>query len=302
MIAIQHVGYSYDHMIRNRSSINQLSGFCVKCLRFRFLNYRTLFQQNFKTMELQDKVAVITGGNSGIGFGIAKAFKNEGALGAIVGRNSETMKEALDTLGSAFTGITGDVTKADDLEVIFQKAFERFGKIDVLVVNAGGMAQGAKMGPVTSTSEDSYDKFMDLNLKSVYFTVQKALPFLKDGASVILIGSVAAHQASSDMSLYAAAKSGVISFARGFSLDLLERKIRVNVISPGIIDTPVINKMVPAEHISSVKELWSSNIPMGRIGQTEDIGNVAVFLASVKSAYMLGTEIIVDGGISSISK
>lgn len=253
-------------------------------------------------MELQNKVTVVTGGNSGIGFGIAKAFKNEGALGAIVGRNNETMKEAVNELGSGFTGIIGEVTKADDLEVIFQIAFERLGKIDVLVVNAGGMAEGAKMGPVTSTSEESYDKFMNLNLKSVYFTVQKALPFLKDGASVILIGSVAAHRASPDMSLYAAAKSAVISFARGFSLDLLERKIRVNVISPGIIDTPVINKMVPKEHISFIKDQLSSNIPAGRIGQTDDIGNVAVLLASDKSAYILGTEIIADGGISSISK
>ncbi|MEO6686323.1 MAG: glucose 1-dehydrogenase [Dyadobacter sp.] len=252
-------------------------------------------------MKLQNKVTVITGGNSGIGFGIAEAFKREGAVGTITGRNQETLDSSVHRLGTNFTGIKGDVTQMEDLERIFKNTFEQFGKIDALVVNAGGTVEGAKMGSIEEIGEDGYDKFMDLNLKSVYFTVQKALPYMKDGASIILIGSTAGHRASPGMSIYGAAKAGVISFAKGFSLDLLARKIRVNVLSPGTIDTPAFDKMVPEEYVDHVKKLWVDLIPLGRIGQPSDIGNAAVFLASDESSFMLGTEILSDGGVTNIS-
>lgn len=252
-------------------------------------------------MKLKDKVAVITGGNSGIGFGIAEAFKNEGAKGSITGRNQNTIDSSVQQLGNNFIGLKGDVTNMDDLENIFRATFDKFGKIDTVVVNAGGAVEGSGMGPVTDVGESSYDQYMDLNLKSVYFTVQKALPYMNDGGSIVLIGSSAAHRAFPGMSIYSAAKAAVISFARGFSLDLLARKIRVNVLSPGTIDTPVFNKFIPEEHVDAFKQRWVTDIPVGRIGQPADIGKAAVFLASDDSSFVLGTEIIADGGITNIS-
>lgn len=252
-------------------------------------------------MKLKDKVTVVTGGNSGIGFGIAEAFESEGAVGTITGRNQKALDSSVERLGERFIGLKGDVNVLDDLERIFSGTFNKFGKIDVLVVNAGGTVEGAQMGSVAEIGEVSYDKFMDLNLKSVYFTVQKALPYMNDGSSIILIGSTAGHRASAGMSVYGAAKAAVISFAKGFSLDLLSRKIRVNVLSPGTIDTPAFDKMVPQEQVDQVKKLWVDFIPLGRIGQPSDIGKAAVFLASDESSFMLGTEILSDGGVTNIS-
>ena len=251
--------------------------------------------------KLKNKVTVVTGGNSGIGFGIAEAFKNEGAVGTITGRNEETLKIALDALGTNFISIAGDVTNSDDLENTFKKTFEKFGKIDALVVNAGGVVDGVAMGDIANTTEESYDRYMDLNLKSAYFTVQKALPYLNDEASVILIGSSAAHRAAPGMAIYSAAKAAIISLAKGLSLDLLERKIRVNTLSPGSIDTPVFGKLVPREHLEQVKQLWIDITPVGRQGLPSDIGNAAVFLASDDSAFIVGTEILSDGGMTNIS-
>jgi len=252
-------------------------------------------------MKLKNKVTVITGGNSGIGFGIAEAFKIEGAVGTIIGRNQQNLNRSAEQLGDQFAGLPGDVTDMNDLEKIFKATFDKFGKIDALVVNAGGTVEGAQWGSVADTGEVSYDKFMDLNLKSVYFTVQKALPYMNDGSSIILIGSTAAHRAAAGQTIYAAAKAAVVSFARGFSLDLLERKIRVNVLSPGTIDTPVFDKLVPAEQVTAVKKMWVDLIPAGRIGQPSDIGKAAVFLASDESSFFLGTEILADGGVTNIS-
>ena len=186
---------------------------------------------------LNNKVAVITGGNSGIGFGIAEAFKNEGAVGAIVGRNQETLDSAVAQLGDNFIAINADVTSVADLERAFAATSEKFGKIDVVVANAGG----GIVGTVADIGEADYDKTMDLNLKSVYFTVQKGLPYMNDGGSIILIGSNAAHRAYASFTLYGAAKAAVIYLAKGFSSDLLDRKIRANVITPGTTDTPAFD-------------------------------------------------------------
>jgi NAD(P)-dependent dehydrogenase (short-subunit alcohol dehydrogenase family) len=251
--------------------------------------------------KLENKVTVITGGNSGIGLGIATAFKNEGAIGTITGRNQETIDQSVGELGTGFIGIKGDVTKMDDLERIFKETFDRFGKIDTVVVNAGGVVDGSPMGAIAEVSEDHFDQYMDLNLKSVYFSVQKALPYLNDGASIILIGSSAAHRAAPGMAIYAAAKAAVISLAKGLSLDLLSRKIRVNALSPGSIDTPVFGKLVPQEQLEQVKQLWIDIIPVGRQGLPSDIGNAAVFLASDESSFIVGTEILSDGGMTNLS-
>lgn len=251
--------------------------------------------------KLKGKVAVITGGNSGIGSGIAEAFKNEGATGTITGRNQETLDQSVKELGAGFIGVKGDVTNMEDLERIFKDTFDRFGKIDTVVVNAGGIVDGSPMAAITAVTEENYDKYMDLNLKSAYFTVQKALPYLNDGASVILIGSSAAHRAAPGMTIYGAAKAAVISLAKGLSLDLLERKIRVNTLSPGSIDTPVFGKIVPQEQVEQIKQVWKDLIPIGRMGLPSDIGKAAVFLASDDSSFIVGTEILSDGGMTNIS-
>jgi NAD(P)-dependent dehydrogenase (short-subunit alcohol dehydrogenase family) len=248
--------------------------------------------------KLKNKVAIITGGNSGIGFGIAEAFKNEGAAGAIIGRNQETLDSAVAQLGDNFIAINADVTNVADLERVFNETAEKFGKIDVIVANAGGGA----VGTVATIGEADYDKTMDLNLKSVYFTVHKALPYINDGGSIILIGSNAAHRAYPNFTLYGAAKAAVIFFAKAFSSDLLGRKIRANVITPGTTDTPAFEKFVPSEQIEAIKKHFAGEMPTGRIGQPSDIGKTAVFLASDDSSFMLGAELLVDGGMTYLAK
>jgi NAD(P)-dependent dehydrogenase (short-subunit alcohol dehydrogenase family) len=251
-------------------------------------------------MKLKNKVAVVTGGNSGIGFGIAEAFKIEGATGTITGRNQETLDRSVKELGAGFIGVKADVTNMNDLERIFKKTFDQFGKIDTLVVNAGGIVDGSPMAAITEVTEGNYDQYMDLNLKSAYFTVQKALPYLKDGASIILIGSSAAHRAAPGMTVYSAAKAAVVSLAKGLSLDLLARKIRVNTLSPGSTDTPVFGKVVPPEQVEQVKQIWKDLTPLGRQGLPSDMGKVAAFLASDDSSFILATEILADGGLTNI--
>lgn len=248
--------------------------------------------------KLKSKVAVITGGNSGIGLGIAEAFKNEGAKGVIVGRNQKTLDSATAQLGDNFIAINADVTNLDDLEMVFKETSEKFGKIDVIVANAGA----GTVGTVATISEAAYDRTMDLNLKAVYFTVNKALPYMNDGGSIVLIGSNAAHRAYPNFTLYGAAKAAVIFFAKAFSSDLLGRKIRANVITPGTTDTPAFEKFVPLEQVDAIKKHFASEMPIGRIGQPSDIGKTAVFLASDESSFILGTEILVDGGMSYLAK
>jgi NAD(P)-dependent dehydrogenase (short-subunit alcohol dehydrogenase family) len=247
---------------------------------------------------LKNKVAVITGGNSGIGFGIAQAFKNEGVKGTIVGRNKETLATAAAQLGEGFMAINADVTNLADLERVFAATAEKFGRIDVIVANAGA----GSTGTVADTSEADYDRLLDLNLKSVYFTVNKGLPYMNDGGSIILIGSNAAHRAYPSFGLYGAAKAAVIFLAKAFSNDLLGRTIRANVITPGTTDTPAFDKFVPAEQIEAVKQHFAGVMPIGRIGQPSDIGKTAVFLASDDSSFMLGAELLADGGMTYLAK
>jgi len=250
-------------------------------------------------MKLKDKVVVVTGGNSGIGFGIAKEFQIEGARGSIFGRNEKSLANASSELGNNFSAIKADVTSLSQLDTAFKQTMDTHGKMDVLVVNAGGGIGEGTLGSVVDTKEEDYKKMIDLNLKSVFFTVQKALPYLNDGSSIILIASIAAQKAFEGMTVYAAAKAGVRSFARSFSLDLLHRNIRVNVLSPGTIETPVFGKMgLPEEVVAQAKQQFEELIPVKRIGQPKDMGRVAVFLASEDSSFLLGEEIVADGGVA----
>ncbi len=249
-------------------------------------------------MKLTGKVAVITGGNSGIGFGIAKKFVDEGASGVIVGRNPSTLETASKDLGGAFVPVQCDVTQPEQLETMYRKVSESFGSINILVVSAGGGVGAGTVQPFAEVSENSFDAMTDLNLKSTFFTVQKALPFLGDGASVILVSSIAAHKGFPGMSVYSAAKAGVRTLARSLSAELLERRIRVNVLSPGTIDTPVFDKMGFAEaDIANMKDGFKDIIPMKRTGTPDEMGGIAAFLASSDSSFIIGEEIVADGGV-----
>ncbi len=249
-------------------------------------------------MKLTGKIAVITGGNSGIGFGIAQQMAAEGARGIIIGRNRKTLKDASKSLAGAFLPVQCDVTQIDSLETMFNNVKEQFGGIDVLVVNAGGGIGPGTVQPFAEVDEQSYDAMTDLNLKSTFFTVQKALPHLKDGASVILVSSIAAHKAFPGMSVYSAAKAGVRTLARTLSAELMGRGIRVNVLSPGTIDTPVFDKMGFTDtEVTNMKSGFKDIIPMRRTGTPAEMGGVAVFLASKDSSFVVGEEIVADGGV-----
>jgi len=249
-------------------------------------------------MRLNNKVAVITGGNSGIGFGIAKEFVAEGAIGTIVGRNEDTLKSSVAALDNKFIGIKCDVTQLDNLTAMFAETEQKFGKIDVLIVNAGGAIGAGTAGNMADVTEDDFDKIMNLNLKSVFFTVQKALPHLKDGASVVMVGSLTAHKPLDGLTTYGGAKAAIVNYARSFSKDLAHRKIRINVLSPGTIDTPVFEKLGIAEDLAmELKQHVGSANLMQRIGLPSEMGKVAVFLGSDDSSFVIGQEIVADGGV-----
>jgi len=245
-------------------------------------------------MRLKNKVAVITGGNSGIGLGIAEEFKKEGASIVIMGRDRKSLDEAQQKLGTEALVIQGDVTQLDDLDNLYNQTIGKFGKLDILVANAGV----ARMIPFESTSEETFDLQFDINVKGVFFTVQKALPHLKDGASVILISSTAGHKGFANAIPYCATKAAVRSFARSMSAELLDRNIRVNTIAPGLIVTPAYEKFgLPAEMIPQAIEGFKQLTPLKRTGTTNEIAKAAVFLGSNDSSFILGEEIVVDGGM-----
>lgn len=239
---------------------------------------------------LKGKVAVITGGNSGIGFATAEEFKNEGARVVISGRDRTTLDEAVRKLGGEVLAVQADVTVSADLEKLFAAVKKRFGKIDVLFVNAGG----ATVIPFAEVRETDFDAQMDVNFKGAYFTIQKALPLLNDNASVVLNASISAHTGMPGMSLYSASKAALLSLARTLSAELVGRGIRVNAISPGPVKTP---GPVRAGLRPDVLETLRQQIPMKRWGDAKEIAKTALFLASSESSFLLGTEIVADGGL-----
>ncbi|MBL1278310.1 MAG: SDR family oxidoreductase [Ectothiorhodospiraceae bacterium] len=254
-------------------------------------------------MKLQGKIAVITGGNSGIGFGIAKEFEKEGAQGAIHGRNQEKLDRSQKELGASFIGIKGDVTNFTDLENLFKETSEKFGKIDILVISAGGGVGEGSLTPLDQMTEEAFDRMTDLNYKSAYFTVQKSLPYLNDGASIIFITSITSEMGAPGFSLYCAAKAALGSLVRSFSAELVGRGIRVNAISPGIIDTQALLTVgVPEEQVPHIQNMFIEKTPLGRMGKPSEIGKVATFLASNDSSFVIGEEINVDGGFMGVKQ
>lgn len=251
--------------------------------------------------KLSARVAVITGGNSGIGLASAREFKAQGAKVVIFGRSTKTLNDAALSLGDDTLAIQGDVRKLADIDRLFDQTAQRFGKIDVLVANAGI----AKFAPVESMPESLFDELCDTLFKGVFFTVQKALPHLRDGASVILVGSGDADKLGRvGPSVYLAAKAAVRALARSLSAELLPRRIRVNVLGPGMTDTPIITRAggPPGVTPEDVAAAITKTIPLGRRALPEEMAKAMLFLASDDSSYCLGSELLVDGGFSQIVK
>lgn len=250
-------------------------------------------------MKLEHRVAVITGGNSGIGLATAREFVANGAKVAIFGRQHQTLKQAAAELGRNALAVQGDVRKLDDLERLFEEVNHKFGTIDILVANAGI----AKFAPVDSLSEELFDELSDILFKGVFFTVQKALPHLRDGASVILIGSADADKQGRMLtSVYTAAKSAVRALGRSFAVELLPRRIRVNVVSPGMTETPIITREggMPGATPEQIAAAITKTIPLRRRGTPEEVAKAVLFMACDDSRYCLGSELMVDGGFTQL--
>jgi NAD(P)-dependent dehydrogenase (short-subunit alcohol dehydrogenase family) len=247
--------------------------------------------------KLEGKVAVITGGNSGIGLATAQRFAEEGAHVFITGRRQGELDAAVRDIGKNVTGVQGDVSKLADLDRLYAAVKQQQGRIDVLFANAGG----GELAPLGAISEEHFDKAFRVNVKGLLFTVQKALPLFQDGGSIILNASIAGSKGMEGFSVYSAAKAAVRSFARGWTVDLKHRKIRVNAISPGPIETPGFNNLgLSEEQIKEFKTTVVAAVPMGRMGSADEVAKAALFLASDDSSYITGTELFVDGGMAQI--
>ena len=244
------------------------------------------------TSKLAGKIALVTGGSSGIGLGIAKHFAREGARVFITGRHQSELEKAVVAIGGDAAALRGDITQSADLDNIYAAIEARAGRIDVLSANAGVYEFGT-LGEIT---EEHFDKTFNTNVRGLLFTVQKALPLLAKGSSVILTGSMVSTKGFAACSVYNASKAAIRSFARTWIVDLKGRDIRINVLSPGYTDTPGLSGFVTDEE----KAAMVASVPLGRLGVPDDLGKAAVFLASEDSAYITGIELFVDGGAGQI--
>ncbi len=247
--------------------------------------------------KLEGKVAVVTGGSSGIGLATAQRFANEGAHVFLTGRRQSELDAAVKQIGNNAAGVQGDASNLADLDRLYSVIKDRKGRIDVLFANAG-VAQYARLGDIT---EEHFDKLFGINVKGLVFTVQKALPLVQDGASIILNASVVTAKGIGSFSVYSATKAAVRSLARTWTVELKHRKIRVNAVSPGPIDTAIFDYQGQTEdQIAETKARLSSRVPMGRMGQADEIAKAAVFLASDDSSFVTGIELFVDGGMAQV--
>ncbi|MDF2639210.1 MAG: glucose 1-dehydrogenase [Novosphingobium lindaniclasticum] len=243
--------------------------------------------------KFDNKVVVVTGGTSGIGLATAKAFADEGASVFITGRRQEALDAAVRTIGGRITGVRGDMSILADIDRLYDAVQQQHGQIDVLFANAGGGA----FAPLGTISEEHYQQTFDTNVKGVLFTVQKALPLLKDGASIILTASTTSVSGTPALSVYSATKAAVRNFARNWILDLKDRRIRVNAVSPGVTDTAGLNDLFGGgEQAKDTKDYLAGLIPAGRVGQPEEIAKAVLFLASDEASFINGIELFVDGG------
>jgi len=243
--------------------------------------------------KLEGKIALITGGSAGIGLATAKQFVEEGAFVYITGRRKHQLADAVASIGSNITAIQGDVAKIADLDRIYAQIGNEKGRVDIVFANAGI----SPMAPLGSITEEEFDSTFNINVKGLLFTAQKALPLMPDGGTIILNGSIASVKGFPAFSVYSATKAAVRSFARTWTTDLKDRGIRVNVVSPGPIDTPLLNQTLA--NPDDLKAL-ASTITMGRLGRPEEIAKAVVFLASVDASFITGVELFVDGGAAQV--
>ncbi len=248
--------------------------------------------------KLEGKIALVTGGSTGIGLATATRFVAEGATVFITGRRKAELDAAVEKIGKNVIGVQGDVSRLADLDALYDVIKQKAGRLDVVFANAGG-AQPMPLGQIT---EEYYDKWFGINVKGVIFTVQKALPLMQDGGSIILNASIFSIQGKPGLSVYSASKAAVRSFARSWSVDLKGRNIRVNAISPGVIITPAYTAEVgmTEEQFEKFKETTSAAAPLGRPGTADELAKAVVFLASEDSSYVTGIELFVDGGLAQI--
>jgi NAD(P)-dependent dehydrogenase (short-subunit alcohol dehydrogenase family) len=247
--------------------------------------------------KLDGKVALVTGGNSGIGLATAKRFVAEGAHVYITGRREAELAAAVKEIGKNVTGVQGDVAKLADLDRLFAQIKREKGKLDIVFANAG-IASFAPLGTIT---EEHFDSIFDTNVKGLLFTVQKALPLMPDGAAIILNASIVGSKGLPENSVYSATKAALRSFARTWTTDLKGRHIRVNAISPGVIDTPGLSKLLASSDAGEERgKMISSAVPLGRRGTPDEIAKAVVFLASDDASYVTGAELFVDGGFAQV--
>ena len=246
--------------------------------------------------KLSGKIALVTGGSSGIGLASAQELAEQGAKVYITGRRQEELDAAVAFIGPSATGIRADASVLGDLDRVFSTIAGESGKLDVLFANAGG----GDMMPLGAITEEHFDRIFGTNVRGVLFTVQKALPLLTNGASVILTGSTAAAKGTASFSVYSASKAAVRNLARSWALDLKERGIRVNVVSPGPVRTPGLGGLVPEEHRQGLFDALAAGVPLGRLGEPEEIGKTVAFLASDDASFINAAEIYIDGGLAQI--
>lgn len=245
----------------------------------------------------KDKVAVVTGGNSGIGLGVAKAYAQEGAQVAITGRNAKTLEIAAKEIGDGTLAIQSDAGKVAQIETAMKKIKERFGRIDALFVNAGV----GKFVPLEEVTEAFFDETVDINLKGVFFTVQKAVPLMPKGSAILLNASINAHLGMPGSTVYGATKAAVLNMAKTLSADLLQKGIRVNAISPGPVTSALLTRDgMSSEKLQETKDWIQSQVPIKRFGTPEEIAAAVLYLTAPESAFVLGAELIVDGGMSTL--
>lgn len=243
------------------------------------------------TSRFNNKVVVVTGGTSGIGLATAKAFAAEGASVFITGRRQGALDAAVKSIGGRVTGVQGDMANLADIDRLYDVVQKRHQQIDVIFANAGG----GEFAPLGAITEEHYHRTFDTNVKGVLFTVQKALPLLREGASIVLNASTTSVSGTPAFSVYSATKAAVRNFARNWILDLKDRRIRVNAVSPGVTDTPGLNELF-GEQAEGTKTYVAGLIPAGRVGQPEEIAKAVLFLASDEASFVNGVELFVDGG------
>jgi len=245
----------------------------------------------------EGKVAVVTGGNSGIGLATAQRLHSEGAKVAISGRSQKTLDEAVKLVGNGLLAVKADVAKLADLDRFYSEVAKKLGKIDVLFVNAGV----AKFVPVGQADEAHYDEIFDINTKGAYFTIQKALPYLNDGASIVLNTSVAGSKGTVNASVYSATKAALRSFSRTLAAELVDRRIRINSVAPGPIETPIFDRVgLSKQQVEEFAKDILQKVPLGRFGKPEEVAGAVAFLASSDASYITGVELHVDGGMGQI--